>query len=91
MSSKPNSSSPQELVQHIQEWAQQLGFNHVGIADTNLDEHEAYLLRWLDKGHHGDMGYMAKHGQMRSKPNQLLPGTLRIISVRMDYYPPRNK
>ncbi|MDG1249948.1 MAG: tRNA epoxyqueuosine(34) reductase QueG [Gammaproteobacteria bacterium] len=91
MSSKPNSSSPQELVQHIQEWAQQLGFNHVGIADTNLDEHEAYLLRWLDKGHHGDMGYMAKHGQMRSKPNQLLPGTLRIISVRMDYYPPRTR
>ena len=91
MSSKPNSSSPQVLVQQIQEWAKQLGFNHVGITDTNLDEHEAYLLSWLDKGHHGDMAYMAQHGQMRSKPEQLLPGTLRIFSVRMDYYPPRTR
>ena len=78
-------------MQLIHEWAQQLGFNHVGIADTNLDEHEAHLLRWLDKGHHGEMEYMAKHGRMRSKPNQLLPGTLLIISVRMDYYPPHTR
>jgi epoxyqueuosine reductase len=76
------------LAFQIKAWGRELGFQQVGISDAALDEHEAHLLRWLDAGHHGDMDYMARHGAKRARPPELLPGTLRIVSVRMDYRPP---
>ncbi|MFK7794873.1 MAG: tRNA epoxyqueuosine(34) reductase QueG [Gammaproteobacteria bacterium] len=78
----------QSLMDNIRDWAGELGFDHIGISDTNLAEHETYLLNWLQLGMQGDMDYMHKHGTKRSRPNELLPGTMRIISVRMNYLPP---
>ena len=60
----------------------------VGIADTELSEAERHLQHWLDKGYQGEMSYMARHGSKRTRPGELMPGTLRVISVRMDYFPP---
>lgn len=76
-----------ELALRIKEWGDELGFQAVGIADTNLGEAEVHLRRWLADGHHGTMDYMAKHGMKRARPAELLPGTLRVISVRMNYFP----
>lgn len=76
------------LAQDIKRWARELGFADVGIAGTDLGQDEAYLERWLADGHHGDMEYMARHGTLRSRPAELEPGTLRVVSVRMDYIPP---
>ncbi len=59
----------------------------MGITDTDLTEHEPKLADWLAKGYHGDMEYMARHGMMRARPHELLPGTVRVISVRMNYLP----
>lgn len=75
------------LATEIKTWGRELGFQQVGITDTDLETHEAYLARWLDAGHHGEMGFMAKHGTKRTRPAELVPGTLRVISVRMDYLP----
>lgn len=76
------------LALRIKEWGKELGFQAVGIGDTDLSEVEARLLEWLELGFHGSMDYMAKHGVKRSRPAELLPGTLRVISLRMDYGPP---
>ncbi|MDO8413747.1 MAG: tRNA epoxyqueuosine(34) reductase QueG [Gallionellaceae bacterium] len=76
------------LATRIKEWGQALGFQAVGISDTDLHEAEARLQEWLAQGYHGEVDYMAKHGVKRSRPAELIPGTLRVISVRMDYYPP---
>jgi len=75
------------LVRDIKAWGHELGFQQVGIADVDLSAHERLLESWLDEGMHGDMHYMSKHGTMRSRPAELAPGTLRVISVRMDYLP----
>ncbi len=75
------------LAAEIKDWARQLGFSACGIADTDLQAEEARLQQWLDAGYHGDMDYMASHGMMRARPQELLPGTMRVISVRMDYLP----
>ena len=75
------------LAARIKAWGNALGFQAVGISDTHLDAAEAHLLQWLSDGHHGAMDYMAKHGAKRARPAELVPGTLRVISVRMDYYP----
>ncbi|MDP2100711.1 MAG: tRNA epoxyqueuosine(34) reductase QueG [Methylobacter sp.] len=69
----------------IKQWGQELGFQQVGIADTALPEAEAHLQHWLNNNFHGDMDYMQRHGLKRSRPELLHPGTLRVISVRMDY------
>ena len=71
----------------IKQWGRELGFQQVGITDTDLAAHETHLNRWLDKGYHGEMGFMAKHGTKRTRPEELEPGTQRVISVRMDYLP----
>ena len=76
-----------ELTQRIKAWGRELGFQAVGISDTNLGEAEEHLLQWLADGHHGAMDYMAKHGVKRARPKELVPGTLRVISVRMNYFP----
>jgi len=75
------------LAGQIREWAAQLGFQQVGISGVDLGEHEAHLQRWLAAGHHGGMGYMARHGSKRGRPAALVPGTARVISLRMDYLP----
>ncbi len=79
------------LALRIKEWGRALGFQAVGISDTALDDAEARLLEWLARDHHGEMDYMAKHGVKRCRPAELVPGTSRIISLRMDYYPPHAK
>ncbi|MET0503717.1 MAG: tRNA epoxyqueuosine(34) reductase QueG [Luteibacter sp.] len=76
------------LAEDIKRWSRELGFADVGIAGTDLGRDEAYLERWLADGHHGEMDYMARHGTRRSRPAELEPGTLRVVSVRMDYIPP---
>ncbi|QBJ64289.1 tRNA epoxyqueuosine(34) reductase QueG [Pseudoalteromonas sp. DL-6] len=82
---KPNY---EQLAQQIKLWGQQLGFSEVGITDIDLTKHEAQLQRWLDAGFHGSMDYMAAHGMKRARPNELVPKTQRVISVKMNYLPP---
>ncbi|MBY7703129.1 tRNA epoxyqueuosine(34) reductase QueG [Vibrio harveyi] len=81
----------EQLAQQIKIWGKEIGFQKVGICDVDLSEHEAALQKWLDQGYHGSMDWMARHGMMRARPNELLPGTVRVISVRMDYLPPEAK
>ncbi|MCK9532558.1 MAG: tRNA epoxyqueuosine(34) reductase QueG [Thiohalobacteraceae bacterium] len=76
-----------QLADQIRRWGEQLGFRHVGIADTDLSRAEAGLLDWLAAGRHGTMDYMARHGTRRSRPAELVPGTISIISTRLDYWP----
>lgn len=78
----------QQLADQIKTWAQELGFQKVGICDVDLQQHEAALQRWLDNGYHGEMDWMERHGMMRARPAELLPGTIRVISARMNYLPP---
>jgi len=76
-----------QLAQNIKQWGAELGFQHVGITDTDLSASEPKLQAWLDNQYHGEMEWMARHGMMRARPHELLPGTLRVISVRMNYLP----
>ena len=76
-----------ELARLIKLWGLALGFQQVGICDTDLAAHESELQAWLDNHYHGDMEWMARHGMLRARPAELLPGTLRVISVRMNYLP----
>jgi epoxyqueuosine reductase len=76
-----------ELKRQIQRWSEELGFQQLGVSDIDLAEAEDRLRSWLLQNFHGRMDYMHKHGTKRSRPAELVPGTLRIISVRMDYLP----
>ncbi len=76
-----------ELTGLIKIWGRELGFQQVGITDTELQPHEARLEEWLEKGYHGTMKWMGDHGNKRSRPQELLPNTVRVISVRLDYLP----
>ncbi|MDQ3270274.1 MAG: tRNA epoxyqueuosine(34) reductase QueG [Pseudomonadota bacterium] len=73
------------LTEDIRGWARELGFQQAGIADVALELDEAHLNDWLAAGQHGEMDYMARHGAKRARPAELVPGTRRVISVRMDY------
>ncbi len=75
------------LALAIKAWGRELGFQAVGIADTDLGAAEAGLADWLAAGYHGEMDYMARHGVRRARPAELRPGTLRVISARMNYLP----
>lgn len=77
-----------QLAIDIKRWAQELGLSACAITDTDLGDHEAHLLNWLGDGFHGEMDYMQRHGTKRSRPAELEPGTIRIVSVRLDYFPP---
>lgn len=81
------------LTSDIKTWSKKLGFQGIGISDANTDMScvESGLLEWLNKDYHGNMDYMAKHGARRSHPAKLIPGTLRVISVRMNYTSPKAK
>lgn len=83
--------SPRELADFIRARAARLGFAQIGITDTDLSEAESRLMSWLDDGQHGTMNWMERHGTKRSRPADLVAGTTRVISVRMDYLPDRAK
>src|ERR1043166_1268058 len=89
MQSTPARADPDwsMLGRNIKSWAWELGFQDIGIAGTDLSVAEQRLVGWLGKGYHGGMDYMAKHGSKRTRPATLVPGTLRVISARMDYLP----
>ncbi|MDO9106823.1 MAG: tRNA epoxyqueuosine(34) reductase QueG [Methylovulum sp.] len=76
-----------QLARQIKQWGQELGFQQLGITGTDLSVAETHLQAWLAQGFHGEMAYMQRHGTKRSRPNELHAGTIRIISVRMDYLP----
>ncbi len=63
------------------------GFDALGVADVELDADAAWFGRWLDAGRHGEMDYMSKHGTRRTRPAELVPGTVRVLSARMNYWP----
>jgi epoxyqueuosine reductase len=75
------------LLRQLREWARELGFSQIGVAAVDLGSAEAPLQRWLDNGFHGTMDYMAAHGLKRARPAELVPGTVRVITARMDYLP----
>ncbi len=77
-----------ELLQKIEIWSKDLGFQQLGVSDINLTEHDKHLNEWIAAGFHGEMNYMQKHGSKRSHPEELVDNTCRVISVRMDYMPP---
>ncbi|MEA3412536.1 MAG: tRNA epoxyqueuosine(34) reductase QueG [Pseudomonadota bacterium] len=76
------------IKRNVRAWAGELGFTGIGFAGTDLQEYETRLMNWLGDGRHGEMGYMERHGTLRSRPAALVPGTASVISVRMDYLPP---
>jgi epoxyqueuosine reductase len=82
---------PAALARDIKRWGKDFGFQEIGIADANLSAEETQLLAWLSAGFHGEMDYMARHGLKRARPAELIPGTLRIISARLNYLPPAAK
>jgi epoxyqueuosine reductase len=75
------------LALAIKAWGRELGFDAVAITDVDLREAEPRLLQWLDRGLHGELDYMARHGVKRARPDELVPGTARIITARMTYWP----
>ncbi|WP_413664092.1 tRNA epoxyqueuosine(34) reductase QueG [Microbulbifer sp. CNSA002] len=77
-----------DLAQQIKIWGRELGFQQVGITDCQLEEEGERLRAWIDAGYHADMDWMGAHGEKRWRPELLEPGTLRVISVRLDYLPP---
>ncbi|MCG2633434.1 MAG: tRNA epoxyqueuosine(34) reductase QueG [Gammaproteobacteria bacterium] len=77
----------ERLSRKIERWGNALGFDQIGITDINLQRAEGRLERWLKDKFHGEMEYMARHGSKRSHPEELCPGTLRVISARLNYWP----
>jgi len=75
------------LAAQIKAWGKELGFSAVGIAGVDLGDAEQALEAWLAAGFHGEMDYMARHGSKRARPAELVPGTVSVISVRLDYWP----
>ena len=76
-----------QLVAEIQGWARELGFSQIGVAGVDLSSAEAGLMSWLSNGFHGEMAYMQTHGLKRARPAELVPGTVSVITARMDYLP----
>jgi epoxyqueuosine reductase len=75
------------LLADLRRWSQELGFARLGVANIDLARDEAHFLDWLRAGFNGEMRYMSRHGVKRSRPAELLPGTVSCISVRMNYWP----
>jgi epoxyqueuosine reductase len=87
MSTELSAEELASLAAEIRRKGVELGFGHVGITGIELEEDERHLERWLAEERHGELDYMARHGRKRSRPAELLPGTIRVISARMDYWP----
>jgi epoxyqueuosine reductase len=77
----------ERLLAQLRGWAEELGFSQIGVADVALADAEPGLAAWLAAGHHGTMGYMVRYGMKRARPAELVPGTLRVVTARMDYLP----
>lgn len=86
-STDPQPPDFSRLAEQIRAWGAELGFQQTGIAPVELNTEEPRLQQWLDRKFHGEMDYMHKHGSKRTHPEELVPGTVRVISVRMDYLP----
>jgi epoxyqueuosine reductase len=82
-----NLEQQQALLAQLRGWASVLGFSQIGVADVDLSDAEPGLLQWLANGFHGSMAYMARHGVRRARPAELIPGTVRVITARMNYLP----
>ncbi len=82
-----NEIQPQQIIRRVRTWCRELGFDGVGFSHTRLEKYEARLMEWLGAGMHGEMHYMAAHGDKRSRPARLVEGTVSVISVRMNYLP----
>jgi epoxyqueuosine reductase len=80
-----------DLARRVKRWGMELGFQKVGIASVDLEADEQHLERWLAAQRHGEMAWMSRHGRRRSRPSELVPGTVRAICARMDYWPPRSR
>ncbi|HEX3849105.1 MAG TPA: tRNA epoxyqueuosine(34) reductase QueG [Steroidobacteraceae bacterium] len=78
---------PSALLADVQRWSRELGFARLGVARVDLAADEAHFLDWLSQGFNGEMSYMSRHGLKRTRPADLVPGTVSCISVRMDYWP----
>jgi epoxyqueuosine reductase len=76
-----------QLLSRLRTWAKELGFSQIGVAGVDLSDAEAGLAAWLEAGFHGSMQYMARHGAKRARPAELVPGTVSVITARMDYLP----
>ncbi|MCX4193571.1 tRNA epoxyqueuosine(34) reductase QueG [Methylophaga sp. OBS1] len=87
MSEQLTASESRRLLDRMQRWARSLGFQALGVSDIDLHDAEQKLHSWLAKGFHGEMAFMHKHGEKRTRPDLLVAGTVRVISVRMDYWP----
>ena len=83
----PEATDYQALAEQIRSLASQLGFQQLGISAPDIGQHEQWLEQWLEAGYHGEMEWMSSHGSKRTRPAELVPGTERVISVRMDYLP----
>lgn len=77
----------QTLTNNVKQWGYELGFQQLGITDINLSAYSDYFLHWLDNHYHGEMQWMERHASKRLQPQTLLPETIRVISVRMNYLP----
>ena len=77
-----------QLAANLRTWGLELGFQQVGITDLNIADDEARLMDWLARGRHGEMQYMERYGRKRARPNEIVPGTIRVISARMNYVTP---
>ena len=77
----------QQLLQQLRAWANELGLSQIGVAEVDLREAETGLREWLAAGMHGSMHYMAHHGLKRARPAELVPGTISVITARLDYLP----
>jgi len=84
----PSPAQLEALKGRMRQWAADLGFQHLGVSGVDLAEAEGRLLAWLARGFHGEMEYLPRHGTRRSRPAELVPGTLRVVSVRMNYRTP---
>ena len=84
------SNQQQGLPEQLQLWGRQLGFSQIGVAPVDLSSAEPGLLAWLSAGYHGDMAYMQRHGMLRARPTELVPGTLSVITARMNYLPKKS-
>lgn len=81
----------EQLSIRIKTWGNEIGFQQIGITDSDLSQYEDNFIQWLAKHFHGQMNYMEKHASTRLNPDKLIPGTLRIITARINYLPPETK
>ncbi|MCW5625315.1 MAG: tRNA epoxyqueuosine(34) reductase QueG [Burkholderiales bacterium] len=80
-----------ELLADLRRWGRELGFDAIGVSDIDLGSAEAGLAAWLDAGFHGSMEYMVRHGSLRTRPAECVPGTVSVITARMPYWSPDSK